>query len=192
MPESLTELTVQVNARSITQYPELAVRIGIIASTWAEVEDWLARLFILGMQTEPAVAAVVLGNVFSIHVRLNIIRSTLGLRFRESDLQPFGRLSERISKASGDRNRVVHGMWTTHKDHPNALLRLAGITDPKLSIDKYVLNDFLTIEHRLVGLHLDLTEFYSALVSSPPLTDEERTALHWRATPLPEPTGETD
>lgn len=180
MPQELKgRIDVKCNALGLVDRPKLAARIGVICSLWTEIEDQLAFLFVLGMQTDPAIACSVLGEVVSLSVKLDMIRTALKLRFPEEAFQPFDKLSRDLKAAAKKRNRIIHGLWTIHEEHPTALLRLDGITDPKLRIEKYELRDFAEIELRLVQQNVDLRRFYESLLPYLQRTEREQRERYW-------------
>ena len=54
-------IDIHAEADAIAKRPELASRIGIIASMWSEIEDELALIFSFALRTEPAWATAALG-----------------------------------------------------------------------------------------------------------------------------------
>jgi len=183
MPQEIRgKVNVKINPHALRSRAKLATHIGIIASMWSEIEEELVWLYVTALRTTPAVAAATLEKVFSLAIRLDMTRSALQLRYTPEVLKRFNALAETVKTRSRERNSIVHAMWTVHRNHPGALIRLAGITDPKLRIDKYALRDFVEIEMRLLQLQIDLRLFAQSLGSSLPLSDEEERERFWRLT----------
>lgn len=182
MPTEIKKIQVTAEPQALRAEPELAAHIGIISSFWAEVEERLALLFAFAMRTEPAVSATALGEVFSVPTKLNMIRSVLKLRVSKNLITAFDDLAKNLKKRAKERNRIVHGLWTTHPKHPRSLLRMAGVTDPELKVEKYVLRDFVEIEMRLVRQIVDLVEFSQLAASAPKLKGTTKKALFWQPT----------
>lgn len=122
MPQEIKgKINVKVDPRAIAKQPRLAARIGIISSLWAEIEDEIAFLFAVTMQTDLAIAAASLRNVFSLAVRLDMLRTIMSLRFPDEAVKRFDPLYKKIKARGKERSRIVHSLWTVHKGHPKAL-----------------------------------------------------------------------
>lgn len=183
MPEEIEgKIKLRVIPWAIRKRPQLGVHIGVISSIWSDIEEQLIWLFVFTVQAEAPLAAAILGEVFSVATKLNIIETAMQMRFSSQALKPWRRLTRRIKKAASERNEIVHSMWTLHRKHPRALIRVAGISDPKMRLWKYTLGDFLEIERRLLEVSRDLRQFVQSLEPSLELTDEERRERFWRLT----------
>jgi len=182
---------VKVDAFALEERQDLAARIGVISSLWAQIEDELALIFAYALNTMPAIATATLGNVFSVPTKLNMLHTALELRFPEDVVAPFLKLKKRTRTTAKTRAWVIHAAWTIHADHPNALIRCAGITDPRLGMLIYTRRDFVEIEMQLLQLHIDLRKYGQSLATSRELTVEERMQKYWSLTGLQPPSDAT-
>jgi hypothetical protein len=160
--------------------------IGVISTIWSEIEEELTWLYVAGMKTEPAIAAATLGKVLSLQVRLDMIYAALSMRFSKKTAAPFLALSKRVKKVSKKRNQVMHALWATHRSHPKSLLRLRGLTDPTLKVEKWQLADFLDTAAILLRLQIALRLFALSLAPSQEQTIEEQRESFWHLTEHPE------
>ena len=189
MPEKIQgPISVSLDLEGLGAVPELTAHIGIIATMWSGLEDELTMLFVMGIQADPAITASSIGEVFSVIVKLNMVKKALALRFPGEAVAPFDPLYRRVKKASRQRNRVVHGLWTVHEDHPDALLRVDGIRDPRLQVEKWRSEDFARVELRLVQLLIDLKLFAQSLRPFLRRGEQEQQENRWRLTSPPKPT----
>lgn len=178
-------IDLKVDAFALARRPKLAAHIGIVSCQWIEIEEELISIFIAAMQTEPAIAAAIFGNIFSAAMRAQITQTALRCRFPAAVVRPFEKLAERVKKRAGCRAHIIHGLWTVHADHPNALLRVSGRIDPRLRIERWELRDFAEVETHQNALQLDLRLFLQSLAPFLGATEPGQPERFWRATAPP-------
>jgi hypothetical protein len=122
--------------------PECAIRIAMIASASAELEDGLAGLIAMasGAITSYSkegpvtsfgsipnqVVRAALEAVVSMPVRLDITRAILELCVSAELCEEFDLIAKSIRRAANMRNEVVHCVWAAHAAGPNDLLKITG------------------------------------------------------------------
>ena len=183
MPQPIKgKINIKIAPAACATRPELASRIAVISSMWSEIEDEIAFLYALAMRTEPAWAAATLGRVSNLGTRLDMLETALELSFSQPAATRFRTLLRKpIRDRAGERARVIHCHWAVHDRYPDDLIRVVGITDPSLHMERYDLKDFLSIELRLLKLLLSLKEFAQSLIGKD--TEEFHGRDYWRMGP---------
>lgn len=184
MPQPITKsIHLEYNPRALRKRPELCSRIVIIASHWANIEDSLARLFASATSIEPAVAAAMLGNIQSLMIRLQVIKTAVDVLVSNDAAAGFqDNLVPRLRKMSGVRNRLVHADWRVHDDYPEQLIHTRSLGNPEGTFFTYSLKDLEEIEGQMETLAIDVQEFDRDIQYGFLQRDPERRKRFWQVT----------
>ena len=162
---------------AILDRPEIAARIGLVATEWAAFERLLAQMFavtLFGMGAPEgageAISQQALGALESLSARLDIISAILKPRIPEELYERFQEtVMPDIRGRARERNRVIHGHWLICDDYPNDLI-YAPWGKRRL---RYTTKDFDDIAARINETSGRFIEFLMAV----------RIVLQQRATP---------
>lgn len=141
MPQPMKPIVGQrfyTDTRVLETRPECAVKIAIVASIWAGIEEDLARWFgwlagepliekrspfelLNRKQNEPFAAA--LTAIENLHLRIVVIRAAMETRASDMQREEFEKIAQELRARAGDRNIVVHTKWVATPRYPADVLR---------------------------------------------------------------------
>jgi hypothetical protein len=102
--------------------PELTKRLGEIVICWAALEDWLSHLLTTLLGADFGAMAVVTVNVSS-SSQIQWILTLLSIHVhKQPELQETIDLVKRADGLRGDRNALVHGLWSPLGCEPGTCL----------------------------------------------------------------------
>jgi hypothetical protein len=182
MPKSVIIDHLKFKTGALNQYPELASLIAEISNQWNFIEQEMTMLFCYGLSpSEPAISSAVLGCTSNLATKIQMIRTSLSLGVSDECGSAFWKqFEQKIRKAAKPRNIIVHGLWTTHEDHPKGLIRTGGYSDPYGDTQLYEKKDFLIILLSLVELLIALREFSMSLPKNYPNSTSSLPPKYWR------------
>ena len=123
MPQPLRPpYQLNINPETLSQRPELAAQIGIIAALWSRIEMWLGILLgdLLGAEARYGLAMYY--AIVSTAARMDTIAAAATERIGKSALIEFESLLRAIRSRSRERNAIVHSNWGISLKHPKAIV----------------------------------------------------------------------
>lgn len=101
---------------------ELTSRLGQIVTRWSVLENWLSHMLASVVGAEAAPMSIITANV-STNTIIQWMRTTLNVHVhKQPELQEVLDLLTRADELRGDRNALVHGVWTDDGCEPGTCL----------------------------------------------------------------------
>jgi hypothetical protein len=102
--------------------PALAVKFAHVVALSAQLENRLAALLsiLCGSNAETTMAMFMAVN--SSDAQRSMLRAAAECVLTGHELEQFGDLMDEFRTRYRERNKIVHGLWSTSTSHPNALL----------------------------------------------------------------------
>jgi hypothetical protein len=152
--------TITYGPHTLTERPDLALHIAIIASLWGTIDDRIARLFVPLIGNCYLTVTAMFFAVASLSARLDILKTAARVRAsKELYAELDGSLVPEIRARARERVPIIHGLWGISERHPDALISSPSFHErptPRKTL-VYKRNDFIEIERRHLLLldHLD-------------------------------------
>jgi hypothetical protein len=141
----------------VLERPELAMRIGLIATAWSSLENYIITMFLNHSGISIENAFIIHDLITNLPVRLSVIRSVMKKRLPSSLYKNLVLLEQDIRKRAGERNAIVHGAWAISDDFPDDLMRQPLVGD----IVRYTLKDFEDVFERITETALKVEKVWT-------------------------------
>jgi hypothetical protein len=102
--------------------PDLAVRIALVANSWAVLEAAAAACLGVIMRAEAQGTIAILSKISTATARAQAIREIAKATLTEPQLGQLKAMLNKFENLAKRRNDVVHGMWGISGQHPAALI----------------------------------------------------------------------
>lgn len=106
----------------VRQRPDLAIRIAIVANSWATLEAAAASCLGVIMRAEAQGTIAILSKISTATARAQAIREIAKATLPEPQLKQLNAMMKKFESLAKQRNDVVHGMWGVSGQHPAALV----------------------------------------------------------------------
>ena len=155
--------------------PECAMKIALVLSNWAELEDRLAwflshamssvveRLTGSRLMFDP-ISYVTMESVDAIHTRLEIVEQSVISHVSTDHQREWESIRDRMRKIAKRRNVVVHTNWHVSDEFPGGLLREIRTKPPfGRTIELWEVRDFDELLAAMTALRGRLFDFTQAV-----------------------------
>lgn len=106
---------------AVGKRPKLAARIGSIVGLWSHLE-WQRAIFLAAvLDIEAHIALTMYLSIENDGGKRAVLEAVLNERFPDL-AEEFGSLSKKIAGTARERNKVIHGIWSTAETRPDTLL----------------------------------------------------------------------
>jgi hypothetical protein len=154
----------------VMERPELAAHIGNIVGAWTHLEDTMVMIFAQALRASieksrqshhvtDGLSWQIFDSLYVISQKIALIKKALSNLDDKSHLERFDGVTKEIRKCNDARNDIVHNMWGTSRDHPDALI--LSKRDGKRLV--YKCHDFVDLARRMRETMLKLIEIMSAI-----------------------------
>jgi hypothetical protein len=109
-------------SESLTTRKELSALLASAINEWSRTEGTIGLLLGNILKIRYSVATALLGSIVNFSARLDLVNAAAHASLPDTQITEIAKLMATVKRRAGERNQIVHGVWSVSTDYPNKLI----------------------------------------------------------------------